>query len=204
MKKTTNIRYLTQLSVLVAIELILTYTPLGYFKMPGLEITFLAIPVVIGAILLGPAAGAVLGGVFGLTSFGTCFGSSSFGVALMAVNPIFTFITCVPTRILMGWLTGLLFKALAAKAQGGKPSAIAFGVTSLVGPLLNTVLFTGTMTLFFYQTEFIQGFVSAMGAANPFTFMVLFVGINGLIEAVACFLVSGALSGALWNTVRSK
>ena len=75
------------------------YTPLGYLRVFALEITFLMVPVTLGAILLGPAAGAVLGGVFGLTSFATCFSVSGFGDVLLSINPVFTFLVCVPTRL---------------------------------------------------------------------------------------------------------
>ena len=114
MKKQTNVRYLVQLSLLAAIELVMAYTPLGYLRVFALEITFLMVPVTLGAILLGPAAGAVLGGVFGLTSFATCFSVSGFGDVLLSINPVFTFLVCVPTRILAGWLAGVLFKAIFA------------------------------------------------------------------------------------------
>ena len=73
MKKQKNIRYLTELSLLVAITLVMAYTPLGYLKTPVLNLSFLTVPVAIGAMLLGPAAGAILGLVFGLTSFAEAF-----------------------------------------------------------------------------------------------------------------------------------
>ena len=109
MKRTVSTQTLVRLALLAAIELVLAYTPLGYFRTAGLEISFLMIPVTLGAILLGPTCGAILGGIFGLTSFGTCFGSSAFGAALLAINPALTFIVCVPTRILAGWLTGPIY-----------------------------------------------------------------------------------------------
>lgn len=71
-KKTNTsprIRYLVQLAVLVAILLLLEFTGIGMIKTPFLEFTVMQIPVIIGAIVLGPAAGAALGGVFGLLSF---------------------------------------------------------------------------------------------------------------------------------------
>lgn len=211
MKNRKNLRYLTQLSVLLALELILAYTPLGYLRvLPGLEISFLMIPVALGAMLLGPAAGAVLGGAFGLTSFGTCFGASTFGATLLAVDPLFTFLTCVPTRLLAGWLTGLLFcvlsrrssRALKADGQQAPVPGYAFGAAALAGPVLNTLLFTGALVLFFYHTDFIQGFVTALGAANPLTFMALFVGIQGLVEAAVGFAVSGLLGRAVYAALR--
>ena len=59
---------MVQLAILVAIMLIFAYTPLGYLKVGAIEITFMVLPVAIGAILLGPICGAILGGLFGLTS----------------------------------------------------------------------------------------------------------------------------------------
>lgn len=198
MKKRTNVRYLVQLSLLAAIELVMAYTPLGYLRVFALEITFLMVPVTLGAILLGPAAGAVLGGVFGLTSFATCFSVSGFGDVLLSINPVFTFLVCVPTRILAGWLAGVLFKAIfAAEQKTGSRHWLSFGAASLAGPVLNTVFFMSALVLFFYQTDFIQGMAQALGAANPLIFVVMFVGFQGVLEAVVGFLVVGVLSKAL-------
>lgn len=71
------------MAILIAIILVMAFTPLGYLKTAGLEITFIQVPVIVGAILMGPTAGAILGGVFGLTSFIQCFGLSAFGAALL-------------------------------------------------------------------------------------------------------------------------
>ena len=103
---------LVRISVLVAIMLLLEVTGLGMIKMPGLEITLLMVPVIVGAIGMGPASGAILGGVFGCISFWECFGRSQFGAVLLGINPIYTFLVCVPTRILAGWLCGVAFKGL--------------------------------------------------------------------------------------------
>ena len=67
------------------------------------------VPVIVGAIVMGPASGAILGGVFGCISFWECFGRSQFGAMLLGINPIYTFLVCVPTRILAGWLCGVAF-----------------------------------------------------------------------------------------------
>lgn len=210
MKKTVDTQALVRLGLLAAVELVLAYTPLGYFRTAGLEISFLMIPVTLGAMLIGPMGGAALGGIFGLTSFGTCFGSSPFGAALLGINPILTFVVCVPTRILAGWLAGVIFKALyavesraAAKRvedeSGKKRDAhwLSFGAGALAGPVLNTALFMGLLVACFYPTDYIQSFVSALGATNPFVFILLFVGIQGAVEAAVGFIVSGVLAKAV-------
>ena len=57
--------------------------------------------------------------------------------------------------------------------------------------------------IFFYQTDYIQGFVSMLGAANPFLFVLGFVGINGLVEALLCFVVGSAITRALMAALKN-
>ena len=102
MKKKMNTTYMVELAVLIAIILIMAFTPIGYIRTLGLEITLIVVPVAVGAVTLGPMAGLILGTIFGITSFIQCFGMSAFGVMLLSINPVFTFIVCVPTRMLMG------------------------------------------------------------------------------------------------------
>ena len=207
-KKTNTsprIRYLVQLAVLVALLLLLEFTGIGMIKTPFLEFTIMQIPVVIGAIVLGPAAGAALGGVFGLLSFWECFGKSAFGVTLMGISPLGTFLTCVPTRILMGLFCGLIFKGLR-KVDRTRPQLIAFGGSSLAGSLLNTALFTGVLTAVFYHTDYIQGiaqgFADGTGLEmNPFLFVVLVVGVQGVLEALISAVAGTAISRALYRAL---
>lgn len=184
---------MVELAVLLAILLMLEITGLGMFKTFGLELTILQIPVILGAIILGPSAGAILGGAFGLLSFWECFGKSQFGATLLGINPFLTFLVCVPTRILMGWLCGLIFRAMDRKLAGTKGDFASYVVASLSGALLNTLFFMTTLCLCFYHTEYIQGFASALGAGNVFLFVVLFVGVQGLVEAALCTVVGAGV-----------
>lgn len=184
---------MVELAVLLAILLMLEITGLGMFKTFGLELTILQIPVILGAIILGPSAGAILGGAFGLLSFWECFGKSQFGATLLGINPFLTFLVCVPTRILMGWLCGLIFRAMDRKLAGTKGDFASYVVASLSGALLNTLFFMTTLCLCFYHTEYIQGFASALGAGNVLLFIVLFVGIQGLVEAALCTVVGAGV-----------
>lgn len=196
MKTKSNVKTtrLVQIALLVAIILILAFTPLGYIKTLGLEITLIVIPVTIGAIILGPVGGAILGGVFGITSFIQCFGMSAFGATLLSINPLGTFIVTIIPRILMGWLTGLLFVGLR-RTNMNKNVAIA--LANLAGPLFNTIFFMSGLILFFYKTDYIQGFADYFGTNSILSFVIAFVGINGLVEAAACFIIGTAISKAL-------
>ena len=170
MKNRTNIRWLTQLALLVAILLVLNYTPLGYLQIGPLSASLLTVPVAIGAMTMGPTAGAILGGVFGATSFIQAVeGKSAMGAALFQVSPFGTFVVCFVARVLVG--------------LGG-----------LAAPVLNTVFFMGFLVLIFYNCEYVQNLANTLGAANAFMFIVLLVGVQAIFEWVICCVVAGAVS----------
>ena len=193
--KKFDTRYMVELAMMIAIIILMAFTPLGYLRTPGLSITFLTIPVAVGAIILGPRGGAICGLAFGATSFYMALtGSSSFAAMLLSINPFGTFITCIVARVLEGWLTGLIFAALYKKASARK---VSYYVASLACPLLNTLFFMGFLCVFFYNTEYIQGIASGFGVSNPILFVADFVGVQGLIEAVICFIIGSIVSRAL-------
>ena len=130
-------KYLVELALFVAIILLMAFTPIGYIKTAGLEITLIVVPVAVGAVTLGPTAGAILGGAFGITSFIQCFGMSAFGAILLEVNPFFTFLVCVPPRILEGWLTGVIYRGMCKTKF---PSAARVTISNFCCPVLGLVL----------------------------------------------------------------
>ncbi len=196
--KTNRTRYLVELALMAAIIFIMAFTPLGYFRTPGLSITFLTVPVAVGAIILGPGGGAVCGLVFGVTSLIQCFMGGTFGSMLLGINPLGTAFTCIVPRVLEGLLCGLVFRGIRKISKNS-----AYLAASLACPLLNTLFFMSAVVLIFYRTEYIQGFVQALGVSNPFTFVVAFVGVQGLIEAAVCFVIAGAVSRALGAALKA-
>lgn len=196
MKNTNSkLSVLIQLALLTSVILLLAFTPLGYLRIGLLEITFLTIPVIVGACTLGPAAGAFLGAVFGATSFATCFGSSAFGTALLGIQPVLTFLVCVPTRILMGFFSGLLFQFFY---RLDKKKIFCYGAACLSGAVLNTVFFMSALVLCFGQTDFIQSIWNELTpGSNVIVFILAFVGVQGAVEALVCGVVGAAISKAL-------
>ena len=180
-----------QTALLSAIIVVMAYTPIGFLKIGIVEITFITIPVIVGAIVIGPLAGAFLGAVFGTVSFIQCFGMSPFGAAMLGISPVNAFLVCVPTRILMGLLCALIFKAMNRSKKAG---IISVSVSSISGALLNTVFFVGTFILLFGKTDF---FADLSAGKNIVAFIGAFVGLNGLVEAIACFVIATAVSKAL-------
>ena len=190
-----DIRTLSRLALLVAIVLVMKAVGLGSVPVGPLYMSFLTLPIAVGAITMGPAAGAILGGVFGAVSFyDAVTGASAMTGALFQVSPVNTFILCVGMRVLMGLCTGLIFNAVK---NFDKPGTWSYIVSAMCAPALNTLFFMGYIVLAFYGCDYVQNLVSVKGAATPLMFVVLLVGVQGVAE----FLVSGILGGIVARAV---
>lgn len=197
-KTTRNTRYMVELSLMSAIVILMALTPLGYIKTPFLSITLLTIPVAVGAIILGPKAGAILGFVFGATSLCLALSGSGMGAILLQVNPFGVVILCFIPRIIEGFLCGMIFQVL----QKTKCKKVSYYIAGFSCPILNTILFMGTLIAIFYHTEYIQGLVTSLGASNPLAFVIALVGIQGAIEAGLCGILSGIISFTLAKALK--
>lgn len=198
-KSSSNTRYMVELSLVSAIIILMALTPLGYVRTPVLSITLLTIPVAVGSIILGPKGGAILGTVFGATSFAQAVsGAGGMTSILFQTNPLGVAFLCLVPRILEGFLCGLIFKLLR-KANVQKSAYYIAGISC---PVLNTILFMGTLILLFYQTEYIQTLVASRAVNNPLAFAVALVGIQGAIEAAVCGILSGTISMTLAKALK--
>ena len=120
----------------------------------------------------------------------------AFGTMLMGISPLYTFITCIPSRVLAGWISGLLFKALD-KIDSKKYAAYA--VSSVSGALLNTVFFVGFLVLFFHKTLMELGMGDTILAV-----IASLVTINAVVEAIVCLVAGTAIVKALSVILKSR
>lgn len=193
-------REMVATAMLCAILLIMSFTPLGYLNVGPLAISFNMIPVAIGAIVLGPIGGAILGGMFGITSFLQCMGiggTSAMGVILFEISPVLAFVQRFFPRLLAGLLSAWIYR-------GSKKlwnSAVAAFITGFSAALLNTVLFMSALILLFGSTEYVQ---SLIGGRNIIVFVCAFVGINAVVEMFACSVIVGIIGRVLVKFVHRR
>lgn len=201
MKRSNDkIRYLTELALLVAIILVMKLTGLASIPVGPLVMTFTMVPIAIGAMLMGPLAGGILGMVFGFTSYyDAVTGASLMTGVFFQLNPVSTFVLCVVMRVLVGVLAGWLFRGLK---QIDPTKTVSYFAVGLATPLLNTLLFMGYIVRFFYQSDFVQEKAAALGAANPFMFVILMVGVQGLVEAVTGAIIGGGVGKAVAHALK--
>ncbi|MCM1522990.1 MAG: ECF transporter S component [Ruminococcus sp.] len=189
--KRYNTKSMVILALLTAIIVLMAFTPLGYLPVGVLKITLNMIPVAVGAIALGPAGGAFLGCVFGITSFAQCFGTDAFGTILAGYSVFGAFAVCVLARALAGFLTGLVFKLLSGKL---KTDYLLYPIVGLSASVFNTVLFMSSLMAIFGRVDEI---VQMRGDMDLIAFMCAFVGVNAIFEIIACTVASGAVGAAL-------
>ena len=193
---------MVQMAILIAVLLLMSFTPLGYLSVGAMKISFLTIPVAVGAMLIGPGAGAVLGAVFGITSFAQCFGIDFFGTTLLGINPFLTFLVCVPTRTLMGYLAGVIFRAVQ---KVDKTQTVSYFAGGLMGAVLNTVFFMGMLILCFWNLDGFQAYCQSLMKNTNISIggvLVFLVGLNGVVEAPVACVIGGAVSKAVSKALK--
>ena len=155
-KQKHDTRWMVSVALMAAIIIVLANTPLGMIQLPIIKATTVHIPVIIGAVLLGPSAGAILGAVFGICSlvsntmaptllsfaFSPFMSTSGLPGALKAIW------ISVGCRILIGVAAGWLW-ILFSKLKVNQ--LVALPVVGFIGSMVNTVTVMGSIYLLFAQ-----------------------------------------------------
>ena len=109
----------------------------------------------------------------------------------MGINPIFTFILCFVPRALMGFLVGVIFRAIH---RIDKTGFVSFTVASLSAAALNTAFFVlGFFLMFHGVTLDLGGVIFDISKMNLLDVLVFIAGVNGIVEIVVCTVLSTAL-----------
>ena len=143
-------RYMAMLAMFCGVLLVMGMTGLGFIQLPVIKATTMHIPVILGAVVLGPGAGGVLGGLFGLCSIWA--NTTSPGLLSFAFSPFMSteglpgvlksLWIALGCRILFGVIAGWLWK-LCKKVL--KQDYIALPVTAAVSAICHTMLVMGSI-----------------------------------------------------------
>ena len=201
-------RWLVGVAMFVALQLTLQLTGIGLIPLPLINATTLHIPVIVGAVLLGPLAGAVLGGTFGLCSMWTAtinptplsFAFSPVlaaeaGGAAGAVKAVWIALGC---RILIGVVSGWLWTALKRLKIS---DYAALPVVGVAGALTNTGLVMGSI-FFLLRPEFAEA--KNVGMEMVLGLVMTVVATSGVAEAAAAAVLATAACKALLHVPALK
>ena len=198
-------RWMVSVALMGAIVILLANTPLGMIQLPIIKATTVHIPVIIGAVILGPAAGAILGGVFGICSMisnttAPTLLSFAFSPFLSSDLPgVFKAIwISVGCRILIGVVAGWVWIALKKVKVN---SWIALPITGFVGSMTNTVMVMGSIYVLLAKQ-----YAEAKSVAVDAVWGLIMgtVTASGIPEAIAAAVLVVALGKALLTFVRKQ
>lgn len=206
-KGKTDVRRMTMLAMFSGILLVMGITGIGFIPLPVIKATTMHIPVILGAILLGPSGGALLGAVFGLCSIWA--NTTTPGLLAFAFSPFMTteglvgvfkslWIT-LGCRILLGFVAGWLWKAFKKMNVN---ELIAMPVTAAVSTILHTVLVMGSIYLLLAEQ-----YAAAKNVAFSAVFGLIMgtVTASGIPEAIAAAVLVTVIGKVLLRAMqRSK
>ena len=195
----TDTRYMALLAMFCGVLLVMGVTGIGFIPLPVIKATTMHIPVILGAVLLGPAAGAVLGGVFGLCSIWA--NTTSPGLLAFAFSPFMTteglpgvlksLWIALGCRILLGIIAGYLWKILNRLI---KKDYIALPLTGMIATICHTILVMGSIYLLLAQ-QYAQAKNVALSAV--FGLVMGTVTASGIPEAIAAAVLVTAIGKPL-------
>ena len=201
--KKHDTRWMVSVALMAAIVILLANTPLGMIQLPIIKATTVHIPVIIGAILLGPLAGAILGAVFGvcslisntmaptLLSFAFSPFMSTSGL-LGAAKAIWISVGC---RILIGVVSGwlwILFKKI--KMNKKVYQVIALAITGFVGSMVNTISVMGSIYILFAK-QYAE--VKEVAITAVWGLIMTTVTASGIPEAIAAAILVAVVTKVL-------
>lgn len=186
MRASEKTRRLTGLALLTAIVAVLQVVA-SFIKFGPFTITLALAPILIGAALYGPKAGAYLGGVFGLVVLIACIlGWDSGGSTLWNANPFLTACICLVKGIAAGLAAGAVYRAIVGGSRAHGRMMTGSIVAGVVSPLVNTGLFVLALTLLFHDI------LVTWAAGSELIYYIVFVltGINFVLELVLNLVLS--------------
>ncbi|MGI6019469.1 MAG: ECF transporter S component [Marvinbryantia sp.] len=197
-KAQKDTRWLVSVALMAAVVILLANTPLGMIQLPVIKATTVHIPVIIGAILLGPAAGAILGGIFGLCSmisntiaptllsfaFSPFLSSDLLGI----LKALWISIGC---RILIGVVAGWLWILLQKLKVN---TWFALILTGFIGSMVNTLLVMGSIYILLAQQ---YAHAKEVAVTAVWGLIMGTITASGIPEAIAAAVLVGALGKTL-------
>lgn len=197
-------RWLTSVALMAAVVILLANTPLGMIQLPIIKATTVHIPVILGAILLGPTAGAILGAVFGICSLISntmaptllSFAFSPFmsmtGIS-GAVKAVWISVGC---RMMIGVISGW-FWILVKKCNMNH--FIALPLTGFLGSMVNTVFVMGSIYVLL-AGEYAEA--RNVGVEAVFGLVMGTVTASGIPEAIAAAILVAVIGKVLLKVVK--
>lgn len=144
--KTGKIKRMVGIALLMAMVIVLQFVGSMIPPIGGtVSISLVLIPIIVGAAIYGPGAGAILGGTFAVVTIINCVtGADPGGAMVFQANPLMCILVVGAKSILCGLAAGWVYRMLAKKN-----GYIAMLCAAIICPIVNTGIFVSCMFMFF-------------------------------------------------------
>lgn len=188
-----------RVALMMAVIILLANTPLGMIQLPIIKATTVHIPVIIGAIVLGPKAGAILGATFGVCSLISntyaptllSFAFSPFMSTTGLVGAAKAVWISVGCRIFIGVVAGWLWIGLKKLKC---PRIVGYGICGFAGSMTNTIMVMGSIYVLFAQ-QYAEAKQVAISAV--YGLVIGTVTASGIPEAICATILVAMITKAL-------
>ena len=210
MKINSKTTQLALMGMFTAIILILTFTQYGFIPLPFIKATIMHIPVIIGAILLGPGYGAMLGFMFGAASL--YVNSIAPGTASFVFSPFIpvpgtdqgsylSLIICFLPRILVGVVPWYVYRGLKKLYSNKFIEPVWLAIAGVFGSLTNTL---PVMHLIYFLFKDSYAVAKKVAVDAVYGFILGVIATNGVFEAIAAAVIVAAICGAVMMTKKTR
>ena len=143
--KNAKLKRMASIAWLMALVVVMQFISGLIPQISGFSISLVLIPIVLGATLYGPSAGAILGGTFGVIVYINCVSGADLGGAMVfQANPVLCLLVVLGKGVLAGMSAALVYRLFA-----GRNKYIATLCAAIICPVVNTGVFILCMMTFF-------------------------------------------------------
>lgn len=143
--KNGKIKRMAGIALLMAMVVVMQFIGGMIPPVGGFSISLVLIPIVLGAAIFGPRAGAILGGAFSVIVIINCItGADPGGAMVFQANPILCIIVVLAKGVLAGFASGAVYQVVK-----GFNTYLAMILAAIICPVVNTGTFVICMYLFF-------------------------------------------------------
>lgn len=192
-------KYVAYLGVLAALVIALQMLS-GFMKIGATTFCLVLVPIVLGGLILGVTAGAILGAIFGVVVIVDAFiGLDPFTLFLLGEQPVFTVALCLLKGIAAGVIPALVYKLIARKN-----AYVGSFVAAVLAPICNSGVFA--IGAFFIMQPILDYLTAAgmdvTGLSPAYIVFVVLITVNFFVELAINIVLAPAIYTV--NNVVSK
>ena len=189
----SGVRRVAMTGMMIAISILMTYTPLGTIRLVTVDATIAHLPTIILAILEGPVCGLISGLAMGIVSMIYCLTMPASALNPFIANPL---VSVLP-RIFIGLLAYYSYAGIGKLMKNSKAGGVvSVAVGSAIGSVVNTIGVLGMLYIVYAKDlfELLISYGMAQATENLANAVIVFLFGIASVQGVVEMLLVAALA----------